>query len=246
MSGDEKRPPRLRVKFADRTLFQAFDLYYGFQGLRFRIAREASELEACHQIVRDTFHRQGYFPSAKTALKTEPDEADVCTFIGTHLGEPVGTIRIVSGNKLPVDRFFNLQWPEHVDRQQTAEMGRFCVSDKHRKYQAPVAVGLLRQAVYYSMSKGLRWWVGCCPALLLFAFQRYFPTVTTVKELPLQASHHEYRRGREDYFDSQQRIKIFLIDVNDVAFAPVAKKMIQNKMAWAKARKSNSHRRRAA
>ena len=215
---------------AEQPYIDDLDAFYQSNGYEFLRVTNPHDAETCSLLVQEVFHDQGFFPSKDTPLKSEAADWDTTLFMARHHGEPIGTLRLIrSPLALPVDLFANFDWPPTVRRSRTAEFGRFVIKRTHRKSRSLVTFGLMKEAMKFSRENAVRWWIGCAPSMLLLGFQFYFPTLQILPQSEPLPEHLEYRVGREHYFDSNQVIRIFLIDIQEISAAELSAKILSHR-----------------
>lgn len=216
--------PQWLRKITDAGLSRCMYVFCWFRGYRIAPTNGPRELEQHDEFVKRIFYEAGLYESLDTPLANEPQDASCRSFLARYKNDPIGAVTVIQNpRRLPIERFFRIQLPDHVERGQVAELTRFAVERKHRTQRPTVSLGLLNAALYYSRQKNVRWWIWCAPSLFLWGFQAYFKNCLILEQLPLESPQIEMRRGREAYFDPARSVQVVLVDLQSVSMARAAR-----------------------
>lgn len=237
MPGDHQR----RMRLSDRTLSLALAQYAWLKGYRFTRAKSPDEIDAANRFIFDIFLERGFYDFEQSPEPLEEEGSEPTLFVARHRGQVAGALELTRNPcHFTVEDFFAFDFPASVDRNQTAELARFSIAQRHRGKNPVAAVGLLAEALRFSIEHNIRWWIGCTPALLLASFAPLFRDWNCLPELPPGERQLKYRKGREGYFRPENANRVFLIDVDSVSYGAAAATLIRKRR---QARKRRSHRR---
>jgi len=113
----------------------------------------------------------------------------------------VGTIRIILPSSLHfyVEKDFNVEFPEFLQKEKTAELSRFVVAKKYRNKL--ISFGLLKEAFEISKKIGIKYWIVVVNENMENYFSKHFGIkFHPIKLNPLSEKHLEVRKKMENYY----------------------------------------------
>jgi hypothetical protein len=224
-------PQTAMHRFAHRLLFRCLDINRRLRGYEVIAATTQEDWSEHLQMFRSTFQASGYYLTATTAPKKDVPGSINHAWLARHHGQPVGTIRLVqTATRFPFERVIHARLPSNLDRSQAAEIGRFVIARPYRRKRFMVTYCLLKSAFEFSISHGIRWWIGCAPAPLIVGFRSFARDVQILDELPLTPEHLTERMGRESYFLPGQAIRPFVADLHSVSVIRLATRIFARRI----------------
>jgi GNAT superfamily N-acetyltransferase len=190
-----------------------------FPDVTFREIKTEEELEKMYNLVWKVYAlEKKWIDPSRFSIETLKDEYETNSIkIGAFKTENlVGTIRIILPSSLHfyVEKDFNVEFPEFLQKEKTAELSRLVVAKEWRNKL--ISFGLLKKAFEISREIGIKYWIVVIKENVKNYFSKHFGIkFHPVKLNPFTEKHLEARKKMENYYKDGNPLP-YLISLNEI------------------------------
>lgn len=207
---------------ANRAKGFLFTNYAKTRGYTYRMAN-IDELPNVYHFRWQVYSDEGYINPADYPNEEFTDIYDPASinFIVLHKNIIVGTVRLTrnSAAGIPTMNHFNVILPPEIKSiDDIVEIGRFMTKKEHRGSENRRIVSFcLSMAIYfYSLRRGIRWWIVYMPDKLKESFREFGVNFRILPEKSLTTAHLETRKIMGGYFEKKE-LKPMLADIYTIS-----------------------------
>jgi len=175
-----------------------------FPNVTFREIKTEKELEKMYDLVWAVYAlEKKWIDPSRFSIEMLKDEYETNSIkIGAFKTENlVGTIRIIlpSSVHFYVEKDFNVEFPEFLQKEKTAELSRLVVAKEYRNKL--ISFGLLKKAFEISKEIGIKYWIVVMNENMKSYFSKHFGIkFYSVKLNPFSEKHLEIRKKMKNYY----------------------------------------------
>jgi len=175
-----------------------------FSDVAFREIKTEKELEKMYNLIWEVYAlEKKWIDPSRFSMEILKDKYETNSIkIGAFKnGNLIGTIRIIlpSSPSFYVEEDFNVEFPEFLQKEKTAELSRLVVAKEYRNKL--ISFGLLKEAFKISKEIGIKYWIVVTNENIKNYFSKHFGIkFHPIKLKPFTEKHLEIRKKMENYY----------------------------------------------